>query len=278
MPHSTVVDDGSEKEIYSWTSSDNEPWLFTRHLTDLECMFVILNEKLYGQNCPFMGLSISFRKDENSGGSVPFKLQHLQTGATKAFCQTRWKYPTIAARLLDGNRASYNVESQSEVTSWANRALSIVYHDEGWQSFMERQCRESSLPSPEGDVCALYLILPPERARGSELQSFDILIRMHHAFADGSGIRAILNEFLNRLTDPLSDEELKWGEEVSRLLPGASILGRVEESEGGTLVNSPEEMPLLSKVFSSRVPRECYLHVELTDASAVERRAPRLPT
>ena len=264
--------------MYSWTSSDNEPWLLTRHLTALECMFVILNEKLYGQNCPFMGLSISVRSEEKSGGSLSFKLQHLQTGATKAFCQTRWKYPTIASRILDGNRASYNIESRSEVKSWANRALSIVHYDQGWQSFMERQSRDCSLPSPEGDVCALHLILPLENARGSELQSFDILIRIHHAFADGSGIRAILNEFLHRLTDPLSDEELRWGEEVSRLLPGASILGKVEVSEEETLVKAPDEMALSSKVFSSRVLHECYVHFELTHVSAVERRAPRLPT
>lgn len=251
----------------------------TRHLTDLECMFVILNEKLYGQNCPFMGASFSIRSHAKSASSSSLNSSQLRARATKALAQTRWKYPTIAAQIQEGNKASYRIESWEEVDTWASRALSLVHQGRGWYALMERLTRESSLPSPDFDICRFYLIVPHAESASSELQNFDILIRMHHAFVDGSGVRAILNEFLLRLAVPLFDDEVKWGEETPKLMPGASILGTVEESEGVDFnVKREDGMTDFNKVRKTQDLHVFHTQVNLVTLFAVRRRSPNLQT
>lgn len=78
-------------------------------------------------------------------------------------------------------------------------------------------------------------------------------MRPHHAFIDGLGIRAILNEFLERLVDSSSDEEIVWGEEIQRLLPAAVLLEKVEEPESTSMpVVREEGMRAFHKVYHSR--------------------------
>jgi hypothetical protein len=207
----------------------------TRQFASMESMFVIFNQMLYGQNCPYMGASISLKGRNYSSEFQPFNISQLHARATKAMCQTRWKYPTIAARVLDFNTAGYNVESNANVGKWADRTVFTVCHDGGWLTLRERLSRDSLLPTPEGDCCLFYLIVRPEETLEHELQAFDILLHTHHAFIDGSGLRTVMNEYLERLADPLSDDEIVWGGETQRLLPAAVVLGTPEGPESNSV-------------------------------------------
>lgn len=131
---------------------------FSRQLTKLERMFVILNRDLYGQNCPFMGATISIQTQGSPVEAPSFDLSHLQERAIDAFCQMRWKYPTVAARV-DGDRAIYDVESEAEVRSWARRVVSTVPLAGGWLALRERISRDSPLPTINGDYCTMYIIV-----------------------------------------------------------------------------------------------------------------------
>ena len=216
----------------------------SRELANLERMFVMFNQDMYGQNCPFMGASISLQGRDYSSAMKPFNIAQLHTRAIRAFCQTRWKYPTVAARLVDGGKTSYNVEINGGVKIWAERTVFTICQDGGWLALRERLSRESSLPTSDGDCCLFYLIVRPDETVKPELQTFDVLMHTHHAFNDGSGIRVILNEFLERLADPLPDEEIVWGEETQRLLPAAVLLEKIEEQEvadNTTMSPVPEE-------------------------------------
>ncbi len=235
MPHSTAMVGNADQTGYSWVKSNDDSQSMIRHFTNLERMFVILNQTLYGQNCPVMGATISLRGREYSSKSKPFNISQLRARAAKAFCQTRWKYPIVATRILDGDKASYKIDSRESVESWADRTVFTVCQDGGWFALRERLSRESSLPTPDDNYCLFYLIVRPEETVKPELQSFDVLMRTHHAFIDGSGIRAILNEFLERLADPLPDEDIVWGEETQRLLPAAVLLEKVEQPESTSM-------------------------------------------
>lgn len=210
-----------------------------RQLTNLERMFVIFNEKLHGQNCPFIGATISLRRRDCSPGPATFSVSQLYRRAVEAFCQTRWKYPTVSARVLDSDKVLYNIESEEDVKKWAERTISVVLQDGGWLALRERLSRESALPTPDGDYCLLYLIVKPEEIANPNLQAFDVLIHTHHAFTDGSGIRVILNEFLERLAHPLDPEETIWGEEIQRLLPASILLEEEEEPKNANAAITP---------------------------------------
>jgi hypothetical protein len=204
----------------------------SRQLTNLERMFVILNEKLHGQNSMFLGANISLQRQDSSSELNTFNLVQLQKRAVEAFCQTRWRYPTVAARVADGDKALYNIESEEDVKKWAERTVSTISQDGGWFALRERLSRESLLPTRDGDYCLIYLIVRPDDVANPELQAFDVLVHTHHAFTDGSGIRAILNEFLERIAGPLDLAEIVWGEEIERLLPASILLEKEEEPEG----------------------------------------------
>jgi hypothetical protein len=202
----------------------------SRQLTNFERMFVIFNQALHGQNCPFFGATISVQRPDRSIESPSFNLPWLQERAVEAFCQTRWKYPTVAARVIDGDKALYNIESEVEVKAWAERTVSTIAQDGGWIALRESLSRNSPIPTKDGDYCLFYLIVRPDEAESPKLMTFDVLMHTHHVFTDGSGVRTIFNEFLTRLADPLAPGEIVWGQEVDRLLP-ASILLEKEETE-----------------------------------------------
>lgn len=219
---------------YVWDANwDNDAPVMVRQLTNLERMFVILNRDLYGQNCPFLGATISIEHHGDDVSSKPLFLTPatLRTRAIEAFCQTRWVYPTVAARLARDSEAIYPVESEAQVKAWAERTVFMVEDDGGWITLRERLSRESPIPSIDGDYCLIYLIVSPAETAKSGILTFDILIHTHHVFTDGAGIRSILNEFLTRLAEPLESTEMQWGQEVGRLLPASPLLEKDEEAE-----------------------------------------------
>lgn len=222
---------------YQWTKSKSDALSMSRDLTNLERMFVIFNKDLYGQNCPFIGASISLKREGLPEGAPGFSVSRLRKRAIEAFCQTRWRYPTVAARVVDETKAVYKIESEDETKRWAERTVRMVSQEGGWASVRERLSRDAPIPSPDGDYCLMYIITRPNEAEKKEITTFDVLMHTHHVFTDGAGIRSILNEFLERLASPLATEEVTWGKEVDRLFPPSCMLVKEEELESADAAN-----------------------------------------
>lgn len=242
-----------EEEMgYSWAKSADSSFSMSRQLTNFERMFVIFNQALHGQNCPFFGATISLQRQDRELESPPFKLSWLQERAVEAFCQTRWKYPTVAARIIDGDKALYNIEPKAEVKKWAERTVSIVAQDGGWMSLRERLSRTSPIPTKDGDYCLFYLIVRPDETENIGVTTFDVLMHTHHVFTDGSGIRTIFNEFLTRLADPLASEGITWGQEVERLLPASILLEKEVADTADGVITPPVAGEKLKGYFKVR--------------------------
>jgi hypothetical protein len=233
-----------EQSEYLWKNTDGGPRSMSRKLSGPERVFFIVNHVLFGQNCPFIGATVSLQHQGLSHRQQQFSIEELQKRAVVAFCQTRWKYPTVAARVIDGDKALYNVDSEDDVEAWAQRSVTTIQQEGGWLSLRENLSRHSSMPTKYGDYCVAYLIVQPDTAALPELTTFDVLLHMHHVFADGSGIRSILNEFLARLADPLPSEDIVWGREIERLYPPSILLeGRYDEKivNGNVPLSQPKD-------------------------------------
>jgi hypothetical protein len=216
-----------EQSDYLWKSKDGS--LCVRKLSGTERMFVLLNQLMFGQNCPFVGATVSLQRRSFSCKKQSFSFEELQKRAVDAFCQTRWKYPTVAGRVANGDTAVYKANSKDEVEEWANRTVTVMKQDGGWLDLRENLSRSSPMPTKYGDYCVVYLLVRPEEAALPEITTFDVLLHMHHVFADGSGIRSILNEFLARLAAPLPAKDIVWGQEIERLHPAALLLDKQED-------------------------------------------------
>lgn len=238
---SQANDQPDEYAGYSWAASNDSCSSMTRTLTYLERMFVILNRDLYGQNCPFIGATIRLERGEYSPRTTPLNSGNLQARAIEAFCQTRWRYPTVAARLVNGTEAVYTVDSEAQIMAWARRTVTMCSQEGGWFALRERLSRDTSIPSVDGDYCLIYLIVRPDEISKPDVSTFDILMHTHHVFTDGSGFRSILNEFLTRLAQPLTSEDISWGQEIERLLPASPLLEKDEQVEAAKEV---DKMPV----------------------------------
>lgn len=217
-----------EDAKYLWTTSP-EGSTTSRALTYFERMFVIFNQDLYGQNCPFIGASLTVKNISTATPS--FTSAELEKRAINAFIQTRWTYPSIAARVEDGEKAVYDIEDESGINAWAKRTVRVVDAEGGWLALRERLSRTTAIPSADGYFCLVYIIVNPNDANKGEINSFDVLTHTHHVFTDGAGIRSILNEFLQRLASPLPEERFIWGKETTKLLPPSLLLEKDDEPE-----------------------------------------------
>jgi len=239
-----------EQSEYLWKNTDGGPRSMSRKLSGSERVFFILNHILFGQNCPFIGATVSLQHQGLSHRQQQFSFEELQKRAVVAFCQTRWKYPTVAARVLGGDKALYNVDAKDDVEAWAQRSVTIIQQEGGWLSLRENLSRNSPMPTKDGDYCVAYLIVRPDVAALPELTTFDVLLHMHHVFTDGSGIRSILNEFLARLADPLPSKDIVWGREIERLYPPSILLERqYDEKIVNGKVPLPQSKDRLNDIF-----------------------------
>jgi hypothetical protein len=220
-----------DKNEYLWRNKDGDSRSISRKLSGIERIFILLNQVLFGQNCPFIGATVSVQRQGLSRENQRFAVEELQKRAIDAFCQTRWKYPTVAARVFDGDTALYNVDSRDDVAAWANRTVTTFRQDGGWLGLREKLSQSSPLPTKDGNYCLVYLIIRPDVAALPELTTFDVLLHIHHVFTDGSGIRSVLNEFLARLADPLPSEVIVWGQEVERLYPPSILLEKPDDEK-----------------------------------------------
>lgn len=222
---------GQDKSEYLWRNKYGDSRSMSRKLSGTERIFVLLNQELFGQNCPFIGATVSVQRQGLSRENQCFNVEELQKRAVDAFCQTRWKYPTVAARVFDGDTALYNINSKDDVAVWANRTVTTFRQDGGWLRLREKLSQCSPLPTKDGDYCRVYLIVRPDVAALPELTTFDVLLHIHHVFTDGSGIRSVLNEFLSRFADPLPSDVIVWGQEIKRLYPPSILLEKPDDGE-----------------------------------------------
>jgi hypothetical protein len=229
-PVFTVEDPNHEKYLWKTQNCLDGSQKATRKLANLERMFTVFNKDLYGQNCPFIGANISIQQSE-SYKPCGFDASELKARAIEAFSQTRWKYPTVAARVVDEDTAVYNIESEEEVRQWAKRTVRIVVQEGGWLALRDQVSRSAPIPTDDGDYCLMYMILRPGELECGAIMNFDILMHTHHVFTDGSGIRSILNEFIARIAKPLPAHEVYWGQEVNKLFPPSIVLSKKEEGD-----------------------------------------------
>lgn len=223
LPYQALLKNEDEAK-YLWRTSEDGT-TSSRALTNFERMFVIFNRDLYGQNCPFIGASLTLQ----SASSSTFSSAELEKRTTAAFIQTRWTYPSVAARLLHDEKALYDIEDEAGIQNWAKRTVKVVKAEGGWFALREKLSKETAIPSVDGDYCLMYIIIPP--SEDGTISNFDVLMHTHHVFTDGAGIRSILNQFLERLAAPISNEEIIWGKETDRLLPPSLLLGMEDEPE-----------------------------------------------
>jgi hypothetical protein len=234
MPHAITLSPyqarlkNEDEAKYLWTSSADGSTM-SRALTHFERMFVIFNQDLYGQNCPFIGATLTLKSTCAAPSS--FDLTALQKRVANAFIQTRWTYPSVAASVEDGENAVYDIENEDGINTWAKRTVKVIEAEGGWLALRENLSRTTPIPSEDGDYCLLYIIVNLAEAQRGSVTSFDVLMHTHHVFTDGAGIRSILNELLERLAAPLADEEMIWGKETERLLPPSLLLEKDDEPE-----------------------------------------------
>lgn len=165
---------------FLWAPQPNDLLSMTRSLTNIESMFVMLNRDLYGQNSPFIGASILVQNTAPPSLPQVFNLAKLGKKALSAFCQTRWRYPTVAARVTEDNKAVYHIEKAAKVFQWAERTVKVVVADGGWPALREQVSRDLPIPSPSGDYCLVYLVVKPGEDDGGSITNFDILMHLHH--------------------------------------------------------------------------------------------------
>jgi hypothetical protein len=224
LPYQALKNEDEAK--FLWSIADGGASV-SRALTYFERMFDTFNHDLYGQNCPLIGASLALKNISTTSPS--FTMAELEKRATSAFIQTRWTYPTIAARVEDGKKAVYDIEDESRINAWANRTVRVVEAEGGWLALRDKLSRTTAIPSQDGDYCLMYIIAPP--SGNGKIDRFDVLMHTHHVFTDGAGIRAILNEFLERFASPLAETAMVWGKETERLLPPSLLLEKDGEPE-----------------------------------------------
>jgi hypothetical protein len=68
---------GAENMEYIWANSVDDSPLMSRKLTNMERMYYIFHEKLYGQNCPSIGARISLQRQHNATGVQSLSFSEL---------------------------------------------------------------------------------------------------------------------------------------------------------------------------------------------------------
>ncbi|KAF8853973.1 hypothetical protein BDZ45DRAFT_806236 [Acephala macrosclerotiorum] len=223
-----VLSDKSRREQHSWRRTGIG---MERQLSYPERMYSILNRELYGQHCGFIGATIQVQSSMSGTPARLLGASELHATAIEAFKQTRWRYPTLAAYVVDDKKAIYKEESENGIQHWAERTVSIVIREGGWLGLRQHLSRTSPLPTGAGDLHLAYVVISPEEAVKSGVSNFDVVMHTSHIFVDGTGIKCIFNEFLSRIASPIGAEQIIWGQEVCRLFPPSVVLMKEDEVE-----------------------------------------------
>ena len=243
MASAETRDDVSRREQHSWRETGTG---MERLLSYPERMYSILNKKLHGQHCGFIGATIQVRSRPSGASSRFMSASQLHARAIEAFKQTRFRYPTLAANVVEDKKTIYKHESTAAIHHWAERTVSMVVRDEGWLALRQHLSRTSPLPNGAGDSHLLYLVISPSEALQSGISEFDVVLHTSHVFVDGTGVKCIFNEFLARLASPMAAEEIQWGQETSRLFPPSVVLMKPEEQDQTPKASSNTPFPTLS--------------------------------
>ncbi|KAH8660281.1 hypothetical protein BX600DRAFT_438496 [Xylariales sp. PMI_506] len=224
----------STESRYPWEQAEGSAVSFSRPLTGTERLFVVLNDRLCGQNCPSIGATVSVRNPERP--QAPTLEEFDLLGRSRLAAQmTRWRYPTVACRVADGKKMTYSAQSAEDLQAWARDAVNLVQLDgPDLSSLRERLSKEIAMPSNEGNCCFFYVAYDVEAVAQHGLTTFHVVIYIHHALTDAAGMRSILNEFLTHLADDAifdTAPSIAWGGEVSRLHPSAIDLLTQAERE-----------------------------------------------
>lgn len=228
MSSAEILSDSSRHERHSWRKTGIG---MERELSYPERMYSILNRELHGQHCGFIGATIQVQSSTSGAPSRLLNASELHARMIEAFKQTRWRYPTLAAYVVDDKKAIYKEESKDGIQHWAERTVSTVIREGGWLGLRQHLSRTFPLPTGAGDFHLAYVVISPDEALKSGVSNFDVVMHTSHVFVDGSGIKCIFNEFLSRLASPMGIEKIIWGQEVGRLFPPSVVLMKEEQEE-----------------------------------------------
>jgi hypothetical protein len=228
MASKETQDNVSRREQHSWRETGTG---MERLLSYPERMYSILNKKLHGQHCGFIGATIQIKSRTSETPTRLMNVPQLHARAIEAFKQTRFRYPTIATNVVEDKKTTYKHESTAAIHHWAERTISMVIRDGGWLALRQHLSRTSPLPNGAGDSHLLYLVISPSEALQSGISEFDVVLHTSHVFVDGTGVKCIFNEFLARLASPMAADEIFWGQETSRLFPPSVVLMKPEEDQ-----------------------------------------------
>lgn len=235
---------GSE---FSWRMLSPDPTVtpgavvYSRPLTGMERMYALIERSMPGHNQPFLGAHISTSSPTSSSSeSVPgITLSTLQALARNSWIKTRYQYPMVACKLQLEDRGPssqtmyYQVEDPASVGRWADRTFKVIVAEGGWTVLREKLSVEFDLPSErDGDCCFFYIIVDPSQPASNTdpVQSFDILLHIHHALADGPGLKTVLHSIFSSFS---ASEEFLWGEEAKcGLMPAQVDIATDDELAG----------------------------------------------
>lgn len=228
MASARAMSDSSRLDQYSWQAVGTG---MERLLSYPERMYSILNKKLHGQHCGFIGATIQVQARNLAAPTPLMSASQLHARAIEAYKQTRWRYPTLAATVTEDKKATYKHESIAGIHYWAERTVSLVIRDGGWLDLRQHLSRTFPLPNGAGDCHLIYLVVSPAETLRSGISRFDVVLHTSHVFVDGTGVKCIFNEFLARLASPVAADRITWGQETARLCPPSVVLMKQEERE-----------------------------------------------
>ncbi|KUJ07392.1 uncharacterized protein LY89DRAFT_743015 [Mollisia scopiformis] len=252
MSSEEVAGESNRRKQYSWreTSTGME-----RLLSYPERMYSILNRELHGQHCGFIGATIQIQSNASGAAARFLATSQLHARAIEAFKQTRWRFPSLAATVADDKRAIYKHDSIDGINHWAERTVSLVIREGGWLGLRQHLSRTSPLPNGAGDFHLAYIVVSPDEAVQSAVSNFDVVLHTSHVFVDGTGVKCIFNEFLDRLASPMGKGEIIWGQEIFRLLPPSVVLMKEEaEEQTSKPVSNTPFFPTLSTLTGFTKP------------------------
>lgn len=200
-------------------------------------MYALIERSMPGHNQPFLGahISISSPTSSSSESALGITLSTLQAFALNSWIKTRYQYPMVACKLQLEDRGPgsqtmyYQVEDEASVGRWADRTSTVIVAEGGWTVLREKLSVEFDLPSErDGDCCFFYIIVDPTQLASDTdpVHSFDILLHIHHALADGPGLKTVLHSIISSFSASSSFgafEEFQWGEEAKRGLMPAQV-------------------------------------------------------
>ncbi|KAF5388790.1 hypothetical protein D9757_005575 [Collybiopsis confluens] len=144
-----------------------------------------------------------------------------------AWVKLRYLVPTIAALVTidddDSPLLRYYSTSADGISAWANQTFTVHQTDvpEIDLDVLRRDLGQLKVPSQHDQETWMHLVM----AKTGMISKLGFLFHTHHSPFDGSAVKILANLYLKEFAKALGGvkvaDNLKWGDEISHLLPAA---------------------------------------------------------